>query len=167
METTNVEIDARRALTLAGAALEHAAGLAEPPEPGSQLEADLAAYNAVNDALQMIERHRNPGGTRRGSDACGFTWFTGDGLVHCCGQPAATPHVHACGAMDECPVELETAPPGTLHAMRKLREADDEFKARGGEVPHELYSAVLNVLAVFDAEGGNHAGDAQDPPATS
>ena len=44
-----------RALRLASDALEHVSGDDETPEPGSQREAEIIAYTAVNEALQDIQ----------------------------------------------------------------------------------------------------------------
>ncbi|MCY4508605.1 MAG: hypothetical protein OXG35_16860 [Acidobacteria bacterium] len=145
-----MKIDTRQALSLASDALEHAAGLDEPPEPGSQLEADLKAYNAVNDALKHIDLHRAAHGRPRNGDTCGFKWFTDDGIIHRCGEPAGIPHAHACGSVEGCPAGIETVAPGTRVAIDGLRDALDDA-GPADDVPNRLQAAVLHVLTVFDA----------------
>ena len=140
-----MEMNARRALILASEALEAAAGHSEPPDPGSQLEAEIEAYNAVTKTLAQMNRHRSSTAPND-ANICGFTWFTENGFVHCCGAEKNTPHTHRCGSTNECTAAVETTRPGTREAIARLDQVLNDMETAGGEIAHELYTASRDVI---------------------
>ena len=140
-----MEMNARRALILASEALKTAVGNNERPEPGSLLEAQFNAYNAVTETLAEMNAHRTPTAPNN-ADVCGFTWFTKDEFVHCCGADKNVPHTHTCGSTDGCEAAVETTPPGTREAIARLDRVLNDMEKAGGEIAHDLYTASRDVV---------------------